>query len=141
MPDQQLVLLFEPKGGEHQHTDILVRAGFRVASVATEKVDIGHLLEQRPAVVAAEIDGSGSAAPALAGRVIRLSAPARYGLAVALALAAILVRLALDPVWGIRFTFTMLFPAVVVSAWLGGFGPGIATTLLCAVAAAYFWIE
>src|SRR5438067_388535 len=61
MPEQPLVLLFEPKGGGHQHTDILVRAGFRVASVATEKVDIGGVLEQGPAVVAAEIDGSGSA--------------------------------------------------------------------------------
>ena len=82
-----------------------------------------------------------SAAPALAGRVIRLSAPARYGLAVAFALAAILVRLALDPVWGIRFPYITLFPAIMVSAWLGGLGPGIVTTAISGTAAEYFWIE
>ncbi|PYR65956.1 MAG: ATPase, partial [Acidobacteria bacterium] len=79
-----------------------------------------------------------SAAPALAGRVIRLSAPARYGLAVAFGLAAILVRLALDPVWGIRFPYITLFPAIMVSAWLGGLGPGIVTTAISGTAAEYF---
>ena len=61
MPDQPLVLLVEHKGGQHQHAELLSRAGFRVASVATEKFDIVGLLEQGPAVVAAELDGSGSA--------------------------------------------------------------------------------
>ncbi len=61
MPDQPLVLLVEPNGGQHQHTELLERAGFRVASVATEKIDVARLVEQGPAVVAAELDGSGSA--------------------------------------------------------------------------------
>jgi CheY-like chemotaxis protein len=39
----------------------LARAGFRVASVTTEQVDIPRILEQAPAVVAAELDPAGAA--------------------------------------------------------------------------------
>jgi CheY-like chemotaxis protein len=61
MAVQPLVLLIEHESGRHPHTELLAHAGFRVASVATEKVDVAGVLEQRPAVVAAELDGSGSA--------------------------------------------------------------------------------
>jgi PAS domain S-box-containing protein len=52
-----------------------------------------------------------------------------------------MLRLALDPVWGIRFPYITLFPGIMLSAWLGGFWPGIVTTVLCATAAEYFWVE
>src|SRR5687768_337662 len=74
-------------------------------------------------------------------RVIRVSVLARYGIAVAAATVAVLVRLGLEPVWGLRLPYITLFPAIMLSAWLGGFWPGVTTTLLCAVAADYFWIE
>ena len=61
MPDQPLVLLVEPKDGRHEHAAFLARAGFRVESVTTETVDIAGVIKRRPAVVAAELDGSGSA--------------------------------------------------------------------------------
>jgi PAS domain S-box-containing protein len=64
----------------------------------------------------------------------------RYGLAAAIAAAAILIRLALDPVWGVKLPYITLFPAIMLSGWLGGFGPGLATTLFSAIAAEYFWI-
>jgi PAS domain S-box-containing protein len=64
----------------------------------------------------------------------------RYALAVALALAAIGLRRALDPLWGYELPLIFFFPAVVVSAWLGGAVAGTITTLICAVAARYFWI-
>src|SRR5436853_2588255 len=83
----------------------------------------------------------GLAGQAAALRAIRSSAVARYALAVGIAAVGILVRLALDPVWGIRLPYITLFPAIMLSAWLGGLGPGIVTTLLCAAAAEYFWIE
>src|SRR5438552_1211836 len=83
----------------------------------------------------------GLAVQAAALRAIRSSAAARYALAVGIAVVAILVRLALDPVWGIRLPYITLFPAIMLSAWLGGFWPGIVTTALCATAAEYFWIE
>jgi PAS domain S-box-containing protein len=82
-----------------------------------------------------------SASPAIAGRVIRLSTPARYSIAVAAAIIAILARLALDPVWGIKLPYITLFPAIMVAAWLGGLWPGILTTLITGTAAEYFWIE
>lgn len=73
--------------------------------------------------------------------VIRASPLARYGIAVAVAAVAILVRLGLDPVWGLSFPYVTFFPAIMLSAWLGGLWPGVVTTLLCAIAADHFWIE
>jgi PAS domain S-box-containing protein len=81
------------------------------------------------------------ASKSLSRRTIRLSLVSRYGAAVALAVVAILIRLALDPIWGLRLPYITLFPAIMVSAWIGGAGPGILTTVLTAVAAEYFWIE
>jgi PAS domain S-box-containing protein len=52
-----------------------------------------------------------------------------------------MLRLALDPIWGVRLPYITLFPAIMVSAWLGGLWPGIITTALCGAAAEYFWIE
>jgi PAS domain S-box-containing protein len=60
--------------------------------------------------------------------------------AVAAAILAVLLRLPLDSVWGSKLPYITSYPAVMVTAWLGGFGPGLATTLLCATAAAYFWL-
>jgi PAS domain S-box-containing protein len=53
---------------------------------------------------------------------------------------AVFVRLSLDPVWGTTLPFIIAYPALMVSAWLGGLGPGVVTTLLSAAAAAYFWM-
>jgi len=67
--------------------------------------------------------------------------PARhYALAIALALVAIGLRRALDPLWGSELPLIFFFPAVMVSAWLGGAVAGTITTLICAVAARYLWI-
>jgi PAS domain S-box-containing protein len=70
------------------------------------------------------------------------SAPpaARYGIAMAAAAIGISLRLALDPLWGNKLPLITSFPAIAVSAWFGGFWPGILTTLLSALAAEYFWI-
>jgi PAS domain S-box-containing protein len=69
-----------------------------------------------------------------------LASPAvRYGIAVVAAVLSILMRIGLDAVWGGGFRYIMLFPAVMLSAWLGGLWPGILTTLLCAASSEYFW--
>jgi CheY-like chemotaxis protein len=60
--DQPLVLLVEPKGAQHAHSDVVRRAGFRVAIIAAHEFDVARVLAQSPAVIAAELDGSGSVA-------------------------------------------------------------------------------
>ena len=53
----------------------------------------------------------------------------RYGVAVISAGVAVLLRAALTPVWGPHhLPFLTLYPAVLVSAWYGGLGPGLVTT-------------
>jgi CheY-like chemotaxis protein len=55
-----LVLLVEPTDARNQpHSKFLARAGFRLSSVQTDEVDVARVLEQRPAVIAAELDSSG----------------------------------------------------------------------------------
>jgi PAS domain S-box-containing protein len=74
-------------------------------------------------------------------RAIALGPVARYVVAVVIAVIAILARQALDPLWGTKLPYITLFPAVMASAWLGGVGPGLLTTVMTATAAEYFWIE
>src|SRR2546421_2430454 len=66
--------------------------------------------------------------------------PARYGVALASAALAVLIRVLLTPLWGMKVPFITLYPAVAVSAWYGGLGPGLVTTALCTIAAASFWL-
>lgn len=73
-------------------------------------------------------------------RVGRLARPTRYAIAVAAAAGALLLRLVLEPIWGEQLPYITLFPAIMVSAWVGGLGPGLLTTLLAAIGAAYFWV-
>jgi PAS domain S-box-containing protein len=77
---------------------------------------------------------------AVSGRILNLSTVVRYTVAIGAAAAAVLLRLALEPVWGFKLPFITLFPAIMLSAWVGGLGPGIVTTAITAVAAAYYWI-
>lgn len=77
----------------------------------------------------------------LAGRVVSLSPFARYGVAIGAAVAAMLLPFVLQPFWGSRYPLIGFFPAIMVSGWLGGFWPGIVTTVLSALGAEYFWID
>jgi PAS domain S-box-containing protein len=73
-------------------------------------------------------------------RVEGLSSPTRYAIAVAAAAGGVFLRMTLDPVWGGQLPYITLFPAIMVSAWVGGLGPGLLTTFLAALGAAYFWV-
>lgn len=73
-------------------------------------------------------------------RLHSLSTPARYTIALLVTAAGLLLRVALNPVWNGQLPYITLFPAVVISAWLGGLGPGLFATFLAAVGAAYFWL-
>jgi PAS domain S-box-containing protein len=66
--------------------------------------------------------------------------PVRYGVAVAAAVAAAAARGMLSGLWGDALPYLTFVPAVVLSAWAGGFWPGIVTTALGAAFATYFWL-
>jgi PAS domain S-box-containing protein len=71
---------------------------------------------------------------------VNLSRPAGYAAALGVAI-SVSLRLALEPIWRVTLPYITLFPAIMLSAWLGGLGPGVVTTLASAVCAAYFWLE
>ena len=51
-------------------------------------------------------------------------------------------RLELDPRWGRQHNRHLVFlPTVLLAAWLGGFGPGLLSTILSTAALAYFWAD
>ena len=54
----------------------------------------------------------------------------RYGFSVLVVLGVIVLRMLLMPLLGERYPFVTLFPAVVVAAIQGGFGPGMLAALL-----------
>ena len=67
----------------------------------------------------------------------RASATGRYLVALSLVAAAMLLRLALNPVLGNRFPFFLQIVAVMVSAYYCGFGPSMAALALGSVPALY----
>ena len=69
------------------------------------------------------------------------SQPSRYGIAGLSVLLAALLMLLLDPVLAMtQSPFLLFFGAVVVSAWSGGFGPGLVATVLSGLISAYYFI-
>jgi PAS domain S-box-containing protein len=74
--------------------------------------------------------------------LIALPKAERYAIAVAATLIGTLLRLVLSPLWAPNeLPFITFFPAVMVSAWIGGLGPGLVTTLLSAAIANFLWVE
>ncbi|HEY7285376.1 MAG TPA: PAS domain S-box protein [Vicinamibacterales bacterium] len=73
--------------------------------------------------------------------ILQSSAPIRYSAAVGIGLLGIAARLALDPLFETRLPFITLFPAVMISAWIGGLGTGLVTTATCLLAADYLWLS
>jgi signal transduction histidine kinase len=64
----------------------------------------------------------------------------RYSGGIALNLAVVAGRLAMNPWWGRQQNRHLFFlPAVMLTAWLFGFGPGIVATIISLVALACFW--
>src|SRR3989454_6724226 len=74
---------------------------------------------------------------AVAFRVQSLAFLSRYGLAAFLAGLAVLASLQLAPQSSPRHLLWPCYPAVMLSAWFGGFGPGLVTTLLSALVLTY----
>src|SRR5688572_28128916 len=64
-----------------------------------------------------------------------------YAVATAAIIAALVVRLLLDPVLQDRAPLLIFPPAVMVAAWFGGLGPGLFATALATVLSMWFLIE
>jgi two-component system, LuxR family, sensor kinase FixL len=61
----------------------------------------------------------------------------RYGVAITAVAAALGLRLLLQPWLGDSAPYLQFFPAILIVAWYGGFGPGVAATALAALIAMY----
>lgn len=64
-----------------------------------------------------------------------------FSVAFMLSMLALWLRWQLDPVFPPGFPFLTFFPAVIVSSFLFGRGPGVFAALLCGIASWYFFIE
>lgn len=61
----------------------------------------------------------------------------RYGLAVGVSVLALVISVIFFPLFE-RTPFLLFFPAIVLSAWFGGLGPGLLATVLALVLSDYF---
>ncbi|HTX71507.1 MAG TPA: PAS domain S-box protein, partial [Rectinemataceae bacterium] len=59
----------------------------------------------------------------------------------ATAIAVALRATVLTSLWGAKLPLITYYPAILASAWLGGFGPGLLATFLSATAAAFLWLS
>lgn len=65
----------------------------------------------------------------------------RYLIAVVLSVSFVAFRSALEPTLQGQAPLMALLAAPIIAAWLGGFGPGLLATLLCAVAGQLLFVE
>jgi PAS domain S-box-containing protein len=65
----------------------------------------------------------------------------RYGVAVLAVEFALVFKLAVGEVIGRETPFLVFFTAVIVSAWIGGLGPGLLATVLTALVGDYFFLD
>jgi signal transduction histidine kinase len=72
---------------------------------------------------------------------IRAHWPLRYALVLVIVAAVTVLRVPLAPLLGNSVPFILYFPAVVIAGWLGGFGPGLAATLLSGYCARTWFFE
>lgn len=52
-----------------------------------------------------------------------------------------MARFALQPLLGPSVPYLLFFPAIMLTAWIGGLGPGLVATALSTALAAYFFLE
>jgi PAS domain S-box-containing protein len=65
----------------------------------------------------------------------------RYAAAALAVAGATAARRLLDPLIGDNFAFITYFPAIVLAAWFGGFGPALAALVFAEFAVAYFILQ
>src|SRR5690606_38015040 len=68
------------------------------------------------------------------------SAIRRYGAAIVVFVAALIIRYPLRGALGAGAPYLFFSPAVILASWYGGLGPGVLTTVFSIAAAAYFFM-
>lgn len=63
-----------------------------------------------------------------------------YSLAIAIALAAVLVRVALAPWLGAQPVLILFLVPIIIASYIGGFGPGLLATAIAAAGAKFFFL-
>jgi K+-sensing histidine kinase KdpD len=74
-------------------------------------------------------------------RMFRSRTLRRYAVALLAFGLSLLIRLLLSSALGVTVPYITFFPAIMVSAWYGGLGPGLITTSFSAIAAWYLFLE
>jgi signal transduction histidine kinase/CheY-like chemotaxis protein len=108
-----------------------VESGDIVAAVTYLFVGSVIVAGQSGTVLAARQPPMGSILRSFWIRGLRSPASVRYALGMAIAVAASLVRIALNPVWGGSFPFIFYFPATLFTALFGGIGPALTGIAIC----------
>ena len=67
--------------------------------------------------------------------------PGKYGFALVAVAAAALLRYGLDIALGFTQAFILFYPTILLTALLGGLGPGLFATVLSTTTAGYFFME
>lgn len=65
----------------------------------------------------------------------------KYHFAILVSIAGLIIKLLLAPIIGTSTPFLLLFTAVMLSAWYGGYGPGLLASSICALGASYLFGE
>ena len=73
-------------------------------------------------------------------RPVRASMGRAYAIAIVSVSVSVLLRFALAPWLGVKVPYLPFFPAILISGWYGGLGPGAASTVLSTLAAMYFFL-
>jgi PAS domain S-box-containing protein len=71
---------------------------------------------------------------------VRVGRLRQYSLPLLAVLVAAMLRMALEPLWGVRLPFFTFYPAVMLSAWCYGFGAGVLATVTSLLVVDYFWL-
>src|SRR3984893_6219617 len=66
---------------------------------------------------------------------------ARYAVAIGATAIAVALRAVLAPLLGAKLPLVTFWPAILLSAWLGGLWPGLLATLLSGMAVSYLWLS
>src|SRR5690242_20512752 len=65
----------------------------------------------------------------------------RYGFAILSVVATTIVRMAIQPILGNRYSFITYYVGIALTGWYGGLAPAVFCVLLSGLSAVYFFLE